>query len=599
MLRIILMFLSILACYSLLLFRLWNEQVRYGEKHAQKISKQSIRCIREPGIRGKIFTSDMKVIADLSEERSLLFHLSEMRKPGKQSKTVDHIMSVSKQISQLTGHNIDITPAKIRYHIYHKPALPMRVIEELTDEELGRISEIYPKIAGIEIGVDYRRTYPYGDLASHVIGYIGKGDSANAKDRERFFYYQSDYVGKSGIEKLCDKNIRYYGLTIKGLRGVGGYSNVMVDTQGFVRGTIETFVPPEHGTNLVLTIDFKAQETAEFVLLGRIGAFVLLNCENGDVLAMASSPAFNPGVFVPSIDRNEYSKLSENTGKPFINRATSASYTPGSIMKPLIALAILKEGISPSEKINCPGYVQIGKQRVRCWRTDGHGELDMRDAIAQSCNVYFMKQGMKMGLDSIKNLLEDMGIGKKTGFELSENSGLLPSREFKKRTSGEKWTVFDTAILSIGQGTILVTPLQVATYMAAIANRGKAFSPRIIKAVYDSQGNLIRENTRRDLHIDVKLDESTFELVRNGLFDVVNSEHGSGKRAASEKIRVFGKTGTAEIKIGDVKRKNTWMAGFAEKDGVSYAYAMVIEDGISGGSTCAPQIKQFFNNWID
>nr|HPN85329.1 penicillin-binding transpeptidase domain-containing protein [Victivallales bacterium] len=441
--------------------------------------------------------------------------------------------------------------------------------------------------------------YPMGDFACHIVGYLGKEDPSLAENREKFFYYQPDYVGKTGLERLCDRNIDQFGVKIGGLRGAEGYSFVRVDTQGFVNETIETVVPPEHGKNLVLTIDSRAQETAEFAMIGSIGAFVLLDCSNGDVLAMVSSPSFNPGIFIPSVSKTEFSQISQDPRRPFVNRAISSAYTPGSIFKPLIALAMLRSGISPEHKSYCPGYFQVGNQRVRCWRTSGHGELDMREAIAQSCNVFFMEGAKEIGFDRIKALVSEAGIGKKTGFILTESSGVAPSREYKKRTSGENWNVFDTIILSIGQGTILVTPLQVATYMSAIANGGKAFSPRIIKAAYDSSGNLISENTKKDLCVDIKVEPEDFEVVRNGMFDVVNAENGTGKRAASEKIKVFGKTGTAEIKTKDAKRKNTWMAGFAEKDGARYAFAIVVEDGVSGGMTCAPKIKQFFNGWLD
>ncbi len=599
MIRIGMLFAMIFMLYCTLVFRLWNEQVRYGEEHRRRISKQSIRCIREPGIRGRILTRDMKVVAGLRQEREILFHLSEMRKPGKLSKTIDHIIDVAARISTATGRRIEVDEEKIKQHIYHKPALPMKVAGSLSDEELGRFCEIFPRIPGVDLGVSYVRDYPMGDFAAQVVGYLGKEDPADAEDRERFFYYQPDFAGRTGIERLCDKSIGQFGVNIGGLRGAEGYSLVRVDTQGFVDETVETLVPPSHGKSVMLTLDSKAQETAEFILLGQAGAFVLLDCANGDVLAMASSPAFNPGVFVPAASRSDYSRLSRDPLKPFLNRATSAAYTPGSILKPLIALAILDSGGSPLEQVNCPGYATIGNQRIRCWRTDGHGELAMVKAIEQSCNVYFIEEGVKTGFDRIKSKLEQAGLGRKTGFDLSESAGLAPSREYKKRATGEKWTVFDTAILSIGQGTVLLTPLQVATYMSAIANRGSAFRPRIVKAAFDHQGNLISGSRPAETHLDMGQPEGHFDTIRQGMHDVVNTDTGTGRKARSEKITVFGKTGTAEIVSAGMKGKNTWFAGFAENEGGKYAFALVVENGISGGTTCAPKIKQFFNDWLD
>jgi penicillin-binding protein 2 len=223
----------------------------------------------------------------------------------------------------------------------------------------------------------------------------------------------------------------------------------------------------------------------------------------------------------------------------------------------------------------------------------------MKEAIEQSCNCYFMEMSSRVGFDAIKTMLNEAGIGKKTGIELPENAGLCPSVEYMKKVYKQKWGAFDTAILGMGQGIILITPLQVADYMAAIANKGKVFSPRILKSIYDTQGNLITENNQTKILIDIDYSEEAFNIVREGMFNVVHGENGTGKKARSEKISVFGKTGTAELKSGTQIMKNTWMAGFAERGNEKYAYALIVENGISGGSTCAPLIKLFFDNWID
>jgi penicillin-binding protein 2 len=597
--RILFLFFGLSLFYAVLLLGLWNEQVRYGNERSESISKQSIRRIRIPGARGKIFARGMEKLADVKMGRSLVLHLSEMRRPGKLKNTIEHIKSKIDQIAELTGREIKMDEKKIRYHIYYTPALPMTVIETLNPPELAKIAEIYPPIEGLEISVKPLRSYPHGDLCSHVIGYLGKEDPIMAQDKENYFYYVPDYTGRTGVEKLFDSRISVGGLELGRLNALPGASLVRVNTQGFVFETIETMASPEDGKSVVLTIDFKAQKTAGEMLAGLRGAFVLLDAGSGEVLAMHSSPGFDPGLFVPSIKSGDYSKLAGDAGRPFINRAISSAYMPGSVLKPLVALALMKSGIRPDEEVDCIGYSQFGRQKVRCWRTEGHGRLAMHDAIEQSCNCYFMEMSGRAGFDTMKAVFQDFGIGSKTGLELSENSGLCPSREYMKKVYGQKWNVFDTALLAIGQGIILVTPLQAAEYMALIANGGIAYRPHLLKAVYDSDGTLIIEIKGKEPRFSSDMDAACFNVVREGMFRVVHGERGTGKKADSEKITVYGKTGTAEFKSGEQKRKNTWMAGFAEKDGEKYSYALLVEDGISGGSTCAPLIKHFFNTWID
>ncbi|HOK04204.1 MAG TPA: penicillin-binding protein 2 [Victivallales bacterium] len=599
--RTVLIFIFIFSCYMILLFNLWNTQVRFGEEHRQKITKQSIRCIREPGIRGSIISSDMKILAGLSQQKDILFHLSEMRRPGKLSQTISYINAVAKEISSTIGRVPEIDEEEIKRHIFYRPALPLKVFSNLSDSETARFCEMYPKIPGIELSVSYIRNYPMGDIASHIIGHLGKEDPTKDENREQFFYYQIGYEGKTGIEKLCDDDMsQIFSVPVGGLKGTEGYSLVLVDNKGFVSETLERFVPPSQGKNVMLTINSKAQELAEFLLLGKKGAFVLMNSNTGEIIAIVSSPSFNPGIFIPYITGEEYSELINSPDKPMFNRATMASYTPGSILKPLIALAILDKGISPNETVNCPGYVFIGNKRISCWLSSGHGEVNLPYAIEQSCNSYFITEGTKIGFNSIKSILEKAGIGQKTGFELPESTGLLPSEEYKKRIFKQKWNIFDTALLSIGQGIILVTPIQAATYMAAISNNGRAYKPYVIKAAYDYHGNLIAEKTNNELFLNIDLPESYFKLIRDAMFNVVNSSSGTGKRAKSEKITIYGKTGTAEvIKTDSLKRKNTWMAGFAENKKNRFSFALIIEDGISGGTTCAPIIKEFFDKFID
>ena len=586
--------------YAVLVVKLWDEQIRQGEDHRDKVSKQSIRCIRVPAIRGRIFSSDMNLLADNMPGYDIVFHPAEMRQPGKQMKTVNHIFESAQRIGAAIGRKPTLTTTRILQHINLRPALPITIFRDLTTVEMANAVEVTPEIGGMEIKTIPKRYYPSEKTACHLIGYVGLEDPGSAEDRTDYSYYLPDWTGRDGIEKAYDKTVTCGPQPLRGLRGIPGNEIVRINNMGFVHETIGTPVPRQNGNDLVLTINWGAQSTAEKLLAERVGAFVLLDASTGAVLAMVSSPGFDPQSFVPKIKADDWKNLVNDPQKPLFNRATFGEYTPGSIIKPIIAMAALENGFKPNEKIKCDGSMSIGNASINCWswKNGGHGDVDMIYGLEQSCNVYFMTQGRKLGFDKIRDIMESAGFGRKTGFCLPERAGQLPSMEKKFESYGEKWTVYDTCLISIGQGIILLTPLQAALYVSAIANGGTLWKPYLLQEVRDTHGNTLFLQEKPEMTGELDVKKENLDIIREGMYLVINAEKGTAKKAANSRITLSGKTGTAEIGPKNNRKTNTWFIGFGQRNDKLYGFAVIVQEGVSGGSTCAPIVSKFFEEWL-
>ena len=607
--RIMMIAFIIFFLYAVICIRLWSIQVRGRDEIQSRMIRQYVRRIRIPAVRGRIFSSDGVLLAGNSASCDIMFHISEMRRPGPRQRTVEYVYSEAERLAALLGRENHLTREKIQKHMIHYPGLPVTVLKELNREELAKCYEIVPAIPGMEIVTNMQRTYPQGKIAGHLVGYVGRADPRNSEDFSDYSYYIPDIVGRSGLERVCDTWNSLLPPSVRNdetsgsqpeippekrplLRGLAGKELVTVDTFGFVRETIGVGVPAENGKDLTLTIDFKAQKTAERLLKGLCGAIVLLDASSGKVLAMASSPSYDPSVFVPRIRKSVYDALRLDPQKPLFNRATLGMYMPGSIVKPLVSIALLESDPSAENIVYCDGLTKIGTDSIACWNRSGHGEVSLVDALAVSCNDFFVESGIKLGLERLASVYSGAGIGSKTGFILPEGAGRLPDRSHKR-----KWNSFDTGLISIGQGDILVTPLQAALYAAAIANGGTLWKPQIIQEVKDAKGMVLYQE-QPESRGKLPASPKTLETVRNGMFLAVNSDLGGANRARNNSIQLSGKTGTAEVKIRD-NTKNTWFIGYGTRDDVTYAIAVLVENGVSGGKTCAPIAAKFFKEYFD
>jgi len=596
--RVLFIALLVAVTYFVLVVKLWREQIRRQETHRWKISKQSIRRIRIPAARGKILSSDLHVLADNRPSYDVYLYFEEMRQPQGRAKTVTYIENAILQIDAILNLDKKITVRDIMRHINTRPGLPFKVAGDIDAHQMAQIFELSAKVKGLGIIPNGKRFYPEHELGAHLIGYTRPEDPRKASDRKDFFYYLPDLRGVRGIEKLFD-TFPFPGKPIRGLKGYPGFSLVQVDHRGFIHKTLIDEIKPLSGNNVVLTLDWRAQKIAADLLKGRRGAFVLLNADTGAVLAMVSSPSFDLQELSPSISSRDYRKLMNDPENPLFDRTTLGEYTPGSIMKPLVALALLKNGVNPDEKIDCDGKTKIGNTSIRChsWRRGGHGETDMREALERSCNDYFIEKGNKFQMENYRDMFKSAGFGRLTRIGLPERKGRLPEREDKKNSTGFAWNLYDTSLLCMGQGYITVTPLQAAVYAAALCNGGTLYQPFLLKEIRSSAGIVLSGSVPR---VSGRLDTSAEDLkiVQEGMFMVVNVPGAGGALAANPVITLSGKTGTAEIKSGGKQRQNTWFICFGEHRGVRYAAAILVEDGISGGRTCAPLAKAFFMKYL-
>ncbi len=595
--RIVIIGLILLAGYGVLMLKLWIEQIQQGPQHREKISKQSIRRIREPSLRGRILTSDLRILADNAPAYDAFFYLEEMRQPDR-NKTINHILDTAAYLAKEIKRPA-ITKEELVRHLNVRPGLPFPVFKDLNREEMFTLHEISPGIKGLGIVPRTTRVYPEGSIAAHIIGFTRPEDPVSAEDRDEYSYYIPDLVGKRGVEKTFDIFDVVGNPGVRGMRGIPGYSLVQVDHRGYVYKTMDEAIKPMDGNNIVLTINWRAQKIADTIMRGSKGAFVLLDAGTGAVIAMASAPTFDLRNFSPKIYQEYYSNINKDPSRPMLNRATSGVYTPGSILKPLVAMAILNSGVSPNKQIECDGATRIGNSTIKCasWQSGGHGPLTLTGAIEKSCNDYFIENGCIAGLDAISEVLESAGLGKSTGFCLPDNKGQMPTSEFKERATGYKWNKYDTALLSIGQGIILITPLQAAVYCAAIANGGTVYRPYILKEIRDPFGNLL-QLTQPEIKGHLKTTPENLDIIREGMHLSVNSPHGSGKNAKNEAIDLYGKTGTAEVGPSYNRHKNTWFIGFGTHADKTYAVAILVENGESGGRSCAPLAARFFSEWL-
>ena len=590
-LRIGILAFLIMAVYSVIALRLWELQVVSGSKYKEKAAQQYVRQIRIPAVRGRIFSSDGKLLAGNRVSYDVVFHISEMRQSGKFYRNVKHIHAQAVRALEVMGRAMNVTEKDIIHRMTIYPGIPMTIAQDLSAEELARITEMQPPIQGLEVVPAPRRYYPGKTFGAHLIGYTATSDPGTAEDRREFFYYLPDPVGRAGVEKLCND----------ALRGAPGKRLVIVDHRGFVHREEGKAQKAENGSDVILTIDARAQGIAERLLQGKRGAITVVDANTGELLVMASSPSYDLNDFIPRISAKTYNALLHHPGQPFLNRSAFGSYMPGSIIKPLVALAALENGVDPEEKIYCDGMSVIADAKIKCtaYLRGGHGALDLPRAIELSCNDYFIDRGRQLGIKHLSAMFKGCGIGRKSGFLLSERMGRLPSPD---RHRG--WNAYDTALVSIGQGKIEITPLQAVLYTAAIANGGTLYKPILVKAVREENGKELFSAVP-EKNGSIPASPASLEAVRKGMFQAVHSPTGSARRANNAKISLSGKTGTAEVGPLDARYKNTWFIGFGtvpegkgKFSGKTYAVSVLVTHGEAGGTTCAPLARAFFEELL-
>ncbi len=566
--------LTMLFGLLLLAGRLHRIQIQNSPYYSGAQHRQSIRRVLLPAPRGRIFDRNGICLADNLPSYCLAVYIEELRRPGRWDNTIDAVDRELDRLALRLGLVREIAREDIARHVRRRLPLPLLAWQGIDARVMARFAESTEPWPGFDIYVQPERHYPQDRLAVHLLGYVGRDRPVITNE---FFHYDvMGMRGRAGMEAAFDDR----------LSGTPGGQLIRVDATGYKHAAWpgREAVP---GKDLHLTIDAELQSMVERLLSGRRAACVILNPMNGDVLAMVSAPSFDPNVMSPSISSERWRALNRDPGRPLLNRAIAGVYPPGSIFKPLVALAALGHGIDPSFQYHCTGVFELGSMRLRCWSRFGHGTLTMRRALEQSCNPYFCHLGVTLGLDVIRATGMAVGLGRPTGIELpGESGGLLPSDAWKRRVQNDAWRSGDTANISIGQGPLLVTPLQMAQFAATLGNGGQVFKPRLVLDHDDNPVPLRHMNWSDD----------ALETVRGGMLDVVQAPHGTGTRAAVPGLRMAGKTGTAEYGPVSRRRTHAWMMAFAPFDQPSVAMALVIEDGESGGRTAAPLVRKIMQH---
>lgn len=606
--RIAVLGVIVLLCFALLAGRLWYVQVARGAEYTARIRGASQVSVRLPAVRGSILDRNGRPLAQNRVSNAVEFYLPDMVRdyrtrfgtvPQHTYRTTVGGMMVEKSeadIVRIVNETIiprlkqlglarDYNAGQLRTHFRNDTEVPFTYLEDLDFEAMAKFAEHDIGLAGVNVTVRPVRHYAYGALAAHLLGYVGPPREIDKEDAARFNFYQPDTEGKAQVEMLFDSD----------LKGEPGARILQRNAKGVIEGEAG-IRPPKQGNSVQLTMDARIQYIVEQALraVGRAAA-VVVNPENGDILAMASVPSYDPNSFIPAISTADWATLMKDPTDPLVNRALGA-YAPGSTYKIPTSLAGIRAGIE-NRRFNCGGGVQFGDKFMACWigtqkKGGSHGMLDLENALRVSCNGFFYQFGNAAGIDQIVAVGHMLGLGQKTGIPLTgEAPGILPGPEWMAAARPrERWSSGQTANVSIGQGYVLATPLQMALVTAAVANRGTAYHPRLVDKVIAPDGSVVRQEpvkVRSNLG-DGGLPPEKIDIVRRGMWDVVNRDGGTARAARIKDHEVAGKTGTAQFWRGSVKDNHTWFVAFAPFDSPRYAVAVLVQGAKSGGGVAAP-----------
>ena len=574
--------LGIVMCGMLVLLvsRLWFLQLEEGPSFRERSERNRLRFQRVPAPRGKLYDRMGRPLVDNLPSFNVVFR-------------PEYIPDLDQTLSELARHlpDLQIVPAEgVFLHDPRRPADAGIVVARDVDWPTVLAVEFsHHNFLGVSIEARSKRAYATGNLAAHLLGYVGEVSQRELDQSAR--YRRGDIVGKFGIEKIWDE----------ALRGRNGGRQIEVDASGKHLAIIEE-LPSQTGHSLVLTIDVDLQKEAEDALDGRPGAVVVLDVSNGEVLALASTPTFDPRVFALGISAKEWRALRDDPLHPMTNRAIQGQYPPASTFKIISALAALAEGvITPDTPVYCPGYMQMGRRRFRCWRQRGHGSVDLRRALAESCDVYFYQLSRRLGIQTIATYARLFGLDEPLGIGLPyEAGGIIPDQAWKQQQIGEPWYQGETVSVIIGQGYVTTTPLQMAAVAAAVANGGTVYRPRVVKQVITATGEVV-ESQSPEVVSRTGIDAEHLRVITEGMIDVVHEVYGTGRRAQVPDIRVAGKTGTAQVisgrggsslQVARHLRDHAWFVAFAPADAPKIAVACLLEHAAHGGGKVAAPVVQ-------
>lgn len=585
--RLLITFLIFFLFFLILLSRLFYLQILKGEEYANLSANNRIRLQTVDPHRGLIYDQKGELLVDNRPSYDLFLVLSD-------AKPLDQVLE---HLSELTDLRVEILQERLQKYRGSRYN-PVLLWQDLDRDLVGLLSARRYELPGIRIEVTPRRHYVHSGLASHTLGYLGEISIQELRKPENAFLKGGDFIGKAGIEK------KYDGV----LRGERGGRQVEVNARGQVVQVLRT-VPAKPGMNLYLSMEKDLQAHAENLMKDHIGAVVALDPSNGRVLAMVSSPSFDQNRFVNNIREEEWQALQGNPNRPMENKAVQAVYPPASIYKIVSAVTALEEGVIDEDtRFFCGGALRYGDRNFRCWKRGGHGNLNLVEALAGSCDVYFYHLAQKLGVDRFTWYAWASGLGRKTGIDLEpEESGLVPTAAWKYNRFETPWLGGETLSVVIGQGYNLVTCLQAGVLIAAVANGGILYRPQIVYQIRKSDGELVRD-FRPEVRGFLPVKPENLELVRHGLLKVVGHPSGTASKIRDARIAIAGKTGTAQVlsRKSDLEESSArpgfephaWFVAFAPYEDPQIAIAVIVEHGGSGSSVAAPIASELIHFYL-
>ena len=586
--RAILLYVVLVFVFVSLFARLIFLQVFQGERYTYLSENNRIRLKRVPGSRGMIVDRQGQLLVDSRPSFDLFFVPEDTDRP-------ETTLRLLAQYLKWDENEL------LKTYEDNKSRAAFDEITLGRDVEWSTIVAVETHqldLPGVTLRARPRRNYTDGPAAAHVLGYLGEVNQKQLQTLKAQGYGSGDEIGHYGLERRWEEI----------LRGQNGGQQVEVDALGRrVRVLHEVHNVP--GYTMHLTVDRQLQQTAFEALSGKEGTIVAIDVHSGAILALASTPAFDPNVFARGIKGNEWNALLKDKLRPLSNRAIQGQFPPGSTFKIIMAIAALEEGvINPETSISDPGYFSFGNRNFRDWKEGGHGAVNFHRAIVISCDTYFYQLGPKLGIDRIAKWARAFGLGEKSGIALDdERGGTIPDTEWKMKRFRQPWYPGETVSVAIGQGYVTVTPLQLANMMAAVANGGKLFRPRIVSKVESVDGTTVREYGP-ELIRTIELKPDTLTRVRNALADVVKA--GTGGMARSAIVEVAGKTGTAQVvemkaaylkseQLSYFSRDHAWFVSYAPAQNPEVAIAVLVEHGGHGGDAAAPMAKKVYEKYIE
>jgi len=498
--------------------------------------------------------------------------------------------------------------ARVRTRIARKRRFDsIPIMQRMTDEDVARFAVLRPYFPGVEIRARLARHYPYGKVASHAIGYVGGLSADDLNKVDPAAYAGTSYIGKGSLERSYESE----------LHGAAGHQDVLVNVHGREMQILDTALAVP-GRDLILSIDMKSQLAAEAGLAGRRGAVVAIDPNNGEIIVFASAPGYDPNGFIAGLSNEEFRTLQGDPDQPLFNRALRGKYPPGSTIKPILALGALQtDAIDAQTKKVCRGFFRLpgSTHRYRDWKPEGHGLVDMHDAVAQSCDTYFYELAMEMGIDNISASLNEFGLGDATGVDITpESGGLVPSRDWKRRNFAKRedqiWFPGETVITGIGQGYMLATPLQLAHATAAIASRGQRYRPSLVRGIRDPVTGTLAVRKPRSLP-GVNASGPVWDAVIGSMEGVMRDPQGTARAVGtSAPWRIAGKSGTAQVftvaqddtydeeELAERMRDHALFVAFAPVENPQIAVAVIVENGGSGSGVAAPIARQVMDAYL-